>query len=107
MTKLEIRKLWVKRTSEYKASGMGVSEWCKISNVKKSQVWYWLKKFRDEKTTDKTKTQWMEANVENIKPTNNKENIVVIKIGPASIQIKPGFDKSLLEDVIKVMTKIC
>lgn len=106
MTKSMVRDLWIKRASEYNSSNMGASEWCRINNLKKSQLWYWLKKFRDEDIKIKTKTKWIEANVEAIKPSNY-ENTMVIKIGLASIEIKTGFDKLLLEDVVQMLYKLC
>jgi hypothetical protein len=104
MAKPMVRELWIKRASEYNSSNMGAAEWCRINNLKKSQLWYWLKKFKDEDI--KIKTEWIEANVDAIEPSTY-ENTMVIKIGLASIEIKTGFDKLLLEDVVQMLYKLC
>jgi hypothetical protein len=38
---------------------------------------------------------------------NIQENVLIVNVGQASIQIKPGFDPVLLSDVVKGLAGSC
>ncbi|AOQ22925.1 hypothetical protein MTAT_24380 [Moorella thermoacetica] len=63
MTKAELQKLWENRIAEYRASGQSVKEWCAShDDVTPRQLWYWLRKFKNQKDTSPI-TRWLPVEV--------------------------------------------
>ena len=114
MTNTEYRNEWESRVISFKSSGMGVTDWCKANDVNKDRFKYWLYKQNKHNTvpvTQKSKQpkqskQWIaiEAAPAAIK---TQENIVIVNVGHASIQIKAGFDPVLLGNVVKALAATC
>ena len=101
MNKAENHKYWSKKVAEFKKSGKTKEEWCKKKNITIKQFNYWLRQFSEETT----ETQWlpMEINQEEI-ATNSP---IIVKIGTASIEVNPSFDKEHLSAVLKVISALC
>jgi hypothetical protein len=108
MTKTEYRNEWESRVVNFKSSGMGVTVWCKANNVNKERFKYWLYKNNKPTITPAAKTskQWIAIETAPV-ALNKQESILIINIGQASIQIKPGFDAVLLGDVVKALAGRC
>ena len=105
MTKLERQKEWENRIAQYRDSGQSVKKWCADNNVKPAQLWYWLRKF---KTNDEVhlfhSNQWLPVEVHDYTPM---DNALLVRVGEATIEVKPGFDPAMLSQVIRVLTTLC
>lgn len=108
MTKVELRQEWERRIAEYRASGQSAKEWCATHNVTPRQLWYWLKKCRTgaEPRSSGSPVRWLPVEVSQA-PRPGQENELLIRVGPASVEVRPGFDPVLLSEVLKVLMSLC
>jgi hypothetical protein len=108
MTKTEYRNEWEARVVSFKSSGMGVMVLCKANNVNKERFKYWLYKQNKRKTEPAAKKskQWIAIETAPV-ALNKQENMLIVNVGQASIQIKAGFDSVLLSNVVKALAGSC
>ncbi len=97
MTKVERQNLWAARIAEFKDSGQSVRAWCEGHGVNPRQLWYWLKKEKQESID--SKLSWLPLDLSDA----SLQNALVIRIGRVTIDVKPGFDPKLLLDVVKTL----
>jgi len=107
MTKTELRKEWALRVAAYKASGQGASVWCAANNLKPSQLWYWLQKYKNLETLAVKPSRWLSVEVDGLKPGSTQGSDLLVKVGHATIEVKPGFNPSLLSDVVRTLAALC
>ena len=97
MTKVERQDLWAARITEFKGSGQSVRAWCTDQGINPRQLWYWLKKEKQESA--EPKLSWLPLDLSD----ESLQNALVIRIGRVVIDVKPGFDPKLLLDVVKTL----
>lgn len=97
----ELRKKWEQRIADYKESGQTQVQWCESNDISIHQFKYWAKRIRDYHHTNNEVNRWVPVVIEDPKPDHSKS--LRIQIGSASIEIHPGFNPSLLTEVIKVL----
>lgn len=110
MTKAEQqqrRQEWEKRIAEYRSSGQSVREWCAANGVKPERLWYWLRRKKAGSTETESTTTWLQAVVSGPTPGEQNDTGLLVKVGKASIEVKPGFDPELLSTVVRVLSGIC
>ncbi|EJL38656.1 hypothetical protein PMI08_05382, partial [Brevibacillus sp. CF112] len=107
MTQAELREVWSTRINDYRASGERVATWCERHQVTPRQLWYWMRKLKgeDEPKQATNKPQWVPLQVK--ESTSDTASPLLVKVGSASIEIRSGFDPSLLADVVKVLKTLC
>jgi len=100
----ELHKMWAPRVETFKASGMSQAEFCRVNKYTKSKFNYWFNKFKVSKNTDQAeKAQWIPVNL----PNHNTESLLTVIVGSATIDVKPGFNKLLLAEVVKALSILC
>jgi len=99
------RQEWEKRIAEYRASGQSVKEWCIANGVKPQRLWYWLRRTRENLET--RSTTWLPVEVGSPFLGEQANAGLVVRVGKASIEVKPGFDTELLSTVVRVLSGIC
>lgn len=100
----ELQKEWEQRIAAYKASGLTQTKWCEKNSLKIHQFKYWLYKI-EKKNTSATKSNWVSVTLD--EGMYDTDETLEIKVGQASINVKHGFNPSLLADVIKVLKTVC
>lgn len=108
MDKDQLRNVWEQRIAEYKASGKTQVTWCKEHQYKIHQFKYWLYKIEKEKaaaTAVISPSNWVSVSLD--EKQQDVSEILEIKIGEASIEVKPGFNPSFLADVVKTLKTLC
>ena len=103
--KSELRKEWEKRIADYKASGQTQAKWCESNDISIHQFRYWMKRIRDHYSTERTNNPWVPIVIEDPKP--EVCDSLQIKVGSISIEVSPGFNPSLLAEVIQVLKREC
>lgn len=98
MTKEERQKLWGARIAEFKASGQSVNAWCTEHNVSSQQLWYWLKKERQQESTEKT-VSWLPVNISN----SGLPSSLFVRVGEVTIEVNPGFNPKLLLEIVNTL----
>lgn len=103
MTKDENRKLWESRVTEFKASDQTAAAWCRAQDLKVHQLRYWVRKFESESESAKQNMQWLSVEIGELEADNPQEALPV-RVGKATIEVRPGFDPKLLSDVVKSLS---
>ena len=111
MTLMERRQLGKSRVERYLSSDLGLHEWCKENGIRVDYLRYWLDK-SDDNCLDKS---WAlvdviddntVADASSLSAMKN-ETAIVLSIGVASIEVRPGFDHALLSEVLTVVAATC
>lgn len=89
---------WSELIKDYQASGLSAAAWCRENNLKPHQLHYRLDKAKGKK---KAAPKWLP--LESAKPETES---IKIKIGPATIEVNPGFNPSLLAAVVRTLQSI-
>jgi hypothetical protein len=108
LKKTAYRSEWESRVISFKSSGMGVTDWCKANDVKLDRFKYWLykRKSSDSAPVDKKNKKWIAIETDPV-ASNIQEYALIVNVGQATIQVKPGFDPDLLSDVVKALAGAC
>lgn len=105
MTRAELRQEWEARVAAYKASGQSVPAWCAALDVKPHQLRYWIRKLDPAQTAVKSSAMWLTMEVD--QRSTESESGLFIRVGQATIEVKPGFDQALLADVVRTLAGLC
>jgi len=108
MTKAELQALWATRIAEYQTSGQSVREWCAShEGVSPRQLWYWLRKYKNRDGIARGKTnRWLPVEITE-QTSIEQGHTLLVNVGTASIEVRPGFDPALLAQVVRVLVAIC
>lgn len=101
----KIPELRYNQINSFKESGMSIPAWCKEKQIKANTLRYWLKKIKEEEITELSEDNWVPITFNN--PLDSAVSPIVVKIGPFSVEIKPGFDHSTLKDVFAAIHGVC
>lgn len=93
---------WEKRISDWKASGMSKSKWCREHGYKVHQMYYWLEQF-DESESQLKKTQEHFIPIKVANEPHKPMGAVFIHIDQLSVEVQPGVDIDLLSSVLYVL----
>ncbi len=105
MTHKERRQQWKVKIEAYRASGLSAKEFCKQHNIKVRQLYYWLRKETLKEEAGST-VQWLPVNLSGQEDTSLSD-FLTVKVGPAVIEVRQGFNEKLLLDVVKVLSTLC
>lgn len=97
---LELRKEWERRIAEYKTSGQSQVKWCEANGLSIHQFRYWMKRIRNQHD-ENIGNSWIPVVIEDLKPAQSES--LLVKVGSVSVEVNPGFNPSLLVEVIKVL----
>ena len=107
MTKLKLQSLrqtWEARVVDFRASGQSGAAWCTAKGLKSHQLSYWLRKFplheslpASSPQADWVSFEWKNASCETTMP-------LFIRVGQAVIEVRPGFNPTLLTDVVRALS---
>ncbi|NLI90991.1 MAG: helix-turn-helix domain-containing protein [Peptococcaceae bacterium] len=109
MAKSQLQQDWETRISEYRASGQSAKAWCAAHGVTTRQLWYWLRKFKTNQDVPAVKSaRWLplDLDVSGQAPVVQNEGLLV-RVGQASIEVKPGFDPALLSEIVRILVAVC
>ena len=106
MTKLKLQSLrqtWEARVADFRTSGQSGAAWCTAKGLKPHQLSYWLHKFPPHESlpaasphTDWVSFEWEHAPSETTTP-------LFIRVVQAVIEVMPGFNPTLLTEVVRVL----
>jgi ABC-type polysaccharide/polyol phosphate transport system ATPase subunit len=106
MTHKERKQQWEARIEAYKSSGLSKKEFCKQHNISVRQLYYWLKKESIKEEQARNTIQWLQVNLNN-QEDKSDNNFLKVKVGPAVIEVRQGFNEKLLLDIVKVLSTLC
>lgn len=101
-------KLWKKRVQDYQSSGLSGSEWCKRHGIPVNRLWYWKKKLvkGDVPKEEETRQTWVPVTVDASNP-GEIDTGMTIRVGAVEIEVKPGFNAVLLQEVVRTLRALC
>lgn len=106
MAKLqERRQQWEERVAAYRSSGQGVREWCAGNGVKPERLWYWLRRVETGRREGQS-SAWLQA-VVSFGTVAGEQAGLLVKVGKASVEVRPGFDPDLLREVVGALSAAC
>jgi hypothetical protein len=105
MTKTENREMWEARVTEFKASDQSATAWCAAQGLKIHQLRYWIRKFKSDEESTTNQTQWLSVKIGGLEAGKPQEALPV-RVGKATIEVRPGFNPALLLDVIKTLSTL-
>jgi transposase-like protein len=98
MTRIERQKLWETRITEFKTSGQSAAAWAKENNIKPNQLYYWLRKEKRKEDKESTIT-WLPIDFHDTRSSSS----LLVRIGPAAIEVKPGFEPRHLLNIVNTL----
>jgi hypothetical protein len=101
MTRAQQRQEWENLIADYRASGQSAKKWCTVNQVKPHQLKYWL--YRGKISPSMQPTKWLPVEM----TLADHDDALLIRIGTASIEVRPGFDPDLLSGVARVLSDLC
>ncbi|AKX96027.1 hypothetical protein MTHERMOG20_16870 [Moorella thermoacetica] len=88
-------------------SGQSVKEWCAAHENVSRQLWDWLRKYKNQDGIARGKTnRWLPVEITE-QTSIEQGHTLLVKIGPTSIEVRPGFDPALLAQVVWVLIALC
>ncbi|WP_237716356.1 IS66 family insertion sequence element accessory protein TnpA [Alicyclobacillus hesperidum] len=105
------RELWRARVADFRVSGLTGAAWCAAHQVKEHQLWYWVGKFKADtdhegRKRDSAEPRFIPVRVEESAPQATDKPLCV-RVGPAVIEVLPGYDTDLLRDVVRTLASLC
>ena len=90
----------------YRTSGQTAKEWCCANGLKPNQLKYMLRRERAGKNNSLISTRWLPVEVSTPAPGIHNEALLV-RVGEACVEVKPGFDPTLFSGVVQVLLTLC
>jgi hypothetical protein len=107
MTRAEQQQEWETRIASYRASGQSAKEWCAANGMKPHQLWYRLRHDHAGQSNCATSTRWLSLAVAGPTSGDHDNDALLIRIGEACIEVRPGFDPDLLSGVVRTLSASC
>lgn len=105
MENTELRRRWQERILEYRSSGLTAAAWCEKTGCSISTMKYWITKINNANRHCDDETKWARCEIISGNPPGNAA--ISIHVGAARIEVNPGFDHSLLSDILRVAVASC
>jgi hypothetical protein len=103
----DLQEVWKKRIIEFQASGLSRAAWCNSRKFSLRQLSYWInKEAKNSEKTAASKKAWLPVEINN-QAEFIDDNALVVKIGQAAIEVKPGFNPKLLFEILKTLKTLC
>jgi hypothetical protein len=107
-TKEQLQQQWHARIAEYRASGLTLKAWCAAHGCTVDQMKYWLYKSPKRTSSDVTSPAAPSPTARFIPMTvedEAKSPSLVLRVGPAHIELHAGFDSRLLREVVHALVE--
>lgn len=100
----ELQLLWLSRVEAFNKSGLTQSKFCKVNEYNLRPFNYWFRKFKKIETPSQAENlKWVSVNV----TEHVNSDFLAVRIGAATIEVMPGFNKHLLSEVVEALGKLC
>jgi hypothetical protein len=103
----EVTEYWRQHVQAFESSGMARSRYCEHNQIRLYGLDYWRKKFRKSDPANASPDKhWIPLQIHDDQAAERGSGIC-LRIGPVVIDVKPGFDRELLTDVLRVIGPAC
>jgi hypothetical protein len=90
---------WAERIADFKARGLSAPQWCAANGLKVHQLRYWLKKL-ETPVPAQAAVRWLPVDF------GDPEPILTVRVGPAAIEVRNGFDPQLLITTVRTLSSL-
>jgi len=97
----EKQKEWTGKISDFEKSGKTKEVWCEKNIIGIRQLNYWIKRLTKNPSTENLSKQWLPIEIK--EEEISEAPPLSVKIGLATVEVHPGFDKELLLEVLKIL----
>ncbi len=101
MTREERRQMWAQRMEDFRASGQTVTRWCEDHDIHPNQLRYWLLKSRAKEQPGTTR--WLPVTMD----PGGESSPITLRVGKTAIEVRPGFDRGLLQELVATLEELC
>lgn len=109
MTQDELTELWMSRIKDYqsRSSEERMADWCDRHQVTRHQLWYWIRKLKkaEQPTASASRSQWVSVSLD--ETASDECSPILVRVGGATIEVRPGFDLTLFADVVRTLKTLC
>jgi hypothetical protein len=102
MAREDTRKKWEAQVSAFRSSGEKATRWCKAHQVDRRQLYTWMKRIDGTASPKPSTSKWL-----NVQVAPETDVSLGVKVGPAVIVVKCGFNPALLRDVVQALKALC
>jgi hypothetical protein len=103
----ELTESWRHRVQAFESSGLTRNGYRQRNGIKVHQLDYWRRKFRKLNSTDRGPAGgWIPLKIREDQAIERGSG-VCLRIGRLEIEVKPGFDRQILTDVLGIVDPIC
>ena len=98
---------WRQLVREFEVSDLSRQSYCNQKQIKIYQLDYWRKKFgKAESVVPLSTKSWIPLAIRDDRAGEETTGIC-LRIGRLAIEVKPGFDRELLAEVLRVVDPVC
>lgn len=90
------RAAWAERIADFTASGLSAPQWCAAHDLQVHHLRYWLKKLQTPAPAQAA-LRWLPVGF------SDPEPVLTVRIGPAVIEVRNGFDPRLFVTVVRTL----
>jgi hypothetical protein len=107
MTNSEKQKTWTENILDFQKSGKSKEAWCEKNNISLRQFSYWFSNL-----TKNQPTHWLPVEIKESEFVRtesipeSKKSPINIKIGAASIEVYPDFEKDFLLEILRILQSL-
>jgi hypothetical protein len=101
----ETTAYWKQQVQAFQKSGLNRTAYCEQNQIKIFQLDYWRHKFSKPKETH-SRSGWIPLRIKENGGTGERCGIC-LKVGKVEIEIRRGFDRELLAEVLRVVGPAC
>ena len=101
MANRKTKSEWMEIVKEFKASGLGITAWCKQHGICKTTIYPYIRMFNNENHVENQ--EWAKLSI----PKKPFDSPITIKGSSITLDVKNGFDKETLSEVLIVVMSLC
>ena len=104
MTRKGLREEWRLRLADFDGSGLTQREWCAEKGVALHQFAYWRRQLKEADGGQPASGEWCQVS---LLPVGTPQAVgLTVRVGPAAIEVSPGFDPSLLQAIVQTLAEV-
>lgn len=104
MTKEQVKQNWQVVIHQYETSGIkNQSEWCRKNGISLRNFNRWYNKLKKQESSTTVVQSWLPVQI----TEKSQGSSLTLRVGKITIEVKEGFQPSLLMEVVKALGEIC
>ena len=98
---------WLQHVEAFERGDLRRKEYCQGNGITLHRLDYWRRRLRQtDPTTSQSPKSWIPLNVTDDSILESESGLR-LRMGRLSIDVRPGFDRELLTDVLRVVGSVC